>query len=390
MRRQLLRLIIAPIGISALVLPLAVTLFSHQDIAHADGPASPPPPVPVSVAQVKRETVRVVRTGLGTVQANNTVTLRARVDGELMKVNFIEGQEVKAGDLIAQIDPRPFQAALAQAIAQKAKTEAMLLNARTDLNRFQSLAVKEYATRQSVDTQTGLVRQLEAQMQADQAQIDIAKVQLGYATITAPISGRTGARLVDAGNLIRSTEATGLVVITETSPIAVGFTLPQNLFSALNKARTKAALTVEAWREDDSEKLADGVLSLIDNQIDSTTGTIKLKAIFPNKDNALWPGQFVNAHIILDIRDNAVTTPAAAVQRGQNGPFVWLVKPDASVEIRPITLGQIQDNVALIEAGLAVGDTVVTDGQYKLRPTSKVTTMATDTGANGAKTGLPS
>ena len=269
-----------------------------------------------------------------------------------------------AGDLLAQIDARPYQARLAQAEAAKARDVAQLANARLDLVRFQNL--KDYATRQSVDTQKTQVSMLEAAIQGDQGQIDEAKVQLGYTTITSPIDGRTGIRLVDQGNIVHAADPNGLVVITQLQPISVIFTLPGTILPKLSRAHAAGPLKVEAWSQDDSEKLDDGELTLIDNQIDQSTGTMKLKASFPNKAETLWPGQFVNAHLLLETRRDGITVPAQAIQRGPAGTYVWLVKPDNTVEMRPVTLGRIVGDLALLDQGVAAGEKIVTGGQYKL------------------------
>jgi multidrug efflux system membrane fusion protein len=361
-------------GVLAVALAGGAVWFLERPPAHAADSTPAPEAVPVVVDKVRREDVPIFTTGLGTVQAFNTVTVRVRVDGQLDKVNFTEGQDVKAGDVLAQIDPRPFQAALGQAEAQKAKDEAQLANAKLDLQRFSNLAQRQFATKQSVDTQTALVHQLEAAVQGDQSTIDNAKVQLGYTTITAPIAGRTGMRLVDQGNIVHATDAGGLVVITQLHPISTIFTLPEKDLPRIAQAGKAGTLTVEAWSEDDSAKLDTGTLTLIDNQIDQSTGTVRLKASFPNKEGTLWPGQFVNAHLLLALRHDGLTVPAQTVQRGPDGLYAWIVKPDQTVAMRPVSVGQTANGVALIDKGLDAGDTVVVDGQYKLQTNVKVAT----------------
>jgi multidrug efflux system membrane fusion protein len=332
-----------------------------------------PAPVPVTAELARVQDMPIYQLGLGAVQAYNTVTIKVRVDGSLDKVAFTEGQDVKAGALLAQIDPRPYQAQLAQAQANKARDEAQLANARRDLVRFSDLVKKDFATRQSVDTQEALVAQSLAAVQGDDAAIDIAKVQLGYTTITAPISGRTGIRLVDQGNIVHASDPGGLVVITQLQPISLVFTLPEASLPAVNKALAAGSLPVEAWSQDDGEKLDEGAVALVDNQIDAATGTMKLKATFPNLSAALWPGQFVNAHLQIETRRDAVTIPVQAVQRGPKGTFAWVIKPDdKSVEMRPISVGYSTSDTALIQSGLSAGDLVVVDGQYKLVIGAKV------------------
>lgn len=349
-----------------------IALYLARDSAAASRPAPTVLPVPVVADAVRSQDVPIYVTGIGTVQAFNTVTIRTRVDGQVDKVAFTEGQDVKVGDLLAQIDPRPFQAQLEQAQAQKASHEAQLADAQIDLKRFSNLAKSGAATGQSVDTQKALVAQLEANVQADQAAIDNATVQLGYTTITAPIAGRTGLRLVDQGNIVHATDQTGLVVLTQIEPISLIFTLPEDALPDVAHAMAQSPLRVLAVSRDDKTELGDGTLALIDNQIDQTTGTIRLKATFPNKDHALWPGQFVNARLFLAVRHDGVTVPAAVVQRGPQGTFAYVIKPDSTVEMRPISVAQLRDGVALIDTGLRAGEQVVVDGQYKLRPGARV------------------
>jgi multidrug efflux system membrane fusion protein len=328
----------------------------------------------VIVATAQTRDVPVYLSGLGAVQAYNTVIIHVRVNGTLDKVVFTEGQDVEAGELLAQIDPSPFRAQLDEVVAVKARDEALLANAKLDLVRYQKLATEDSIAGQRADTQVGLVAQYEATVKNDQAQIDYATVQLGYTTITSPISGRTGVRLIDAGNIVQTTDATGLVVVTQIEPISVLFTLPEDDFGAVNKQIAAGPLTVAVSSRTDSKLLGEGPLLLINNQIDLTTGTIQLKATFPNKDHALWPGQFVDARLLVETRHGAVTVPAGAVQRGPQGVFAYIIKSDNTVEMRPIKVSA--DNagapVALIESGVAAGEQVVIDGQLKLRPGSKV------------------
>jgi multidrug efflux system membrane fusion protein len=330
------------------------------------------PAVPVLVGVALQEDVPVYLAGLGTVQAFNTVTVRARVDGQLDKVAFTEGQDVKAGDVLAQIDPRPLQAALAQAVATKASDEAKLTNARLDLERFNNLIARDFATRQSVDTQHALVAQLQAALQGDQAAIDNARVQLGYTTITAPLTGRTGVRLVDQGNIVHGGDTGGIVMITQLQPVSMIFTLPQDTLNLVHEGMINGPLTVTALKRDDLSVIDEGTLALVDNQIDAATGTIRLKATFPNRRNALWPGEAVSARLTVGVRRAAVTVPAPVVQRDPDGTYVYVIKPDQTAERRAVSIFQIRDGVAVIEQGVTPGERVVIDGQYKLRPGIRV------------------
>ncbi|MBV8169863.1 MAG: efflux RND transporter periplasmic adaptor subunit [Alphaproteobacteria bacterium] len=331
----------------------------------------PAPAVAVLFAVAQQQDVQLYMTGLGTVQAFNTVTVKARVDGQIDKIGFVEGQDVKAGDLLAQIDPRPFQAALQQAIAQKARDEAQLINAKLELTRATSLATREFATQQRVDASQAQVATLIAAIQGDQAMIDNARTQLGYTTITAPISGRTGVRLIDQGNIVHSGDASGIVVITQLQPISVVFTLPQDTFDEIQAEQAKGQLHVVAFKRDEKTRIEEGTLALVDNQMDQATGTIRLKATFANANNALWPGAFVSARLMLGPR-RGVTVPSPAVQRGPQGTYAYVVKADETVELRPITVHQIRDGVALIDDGIGANERVVTDGHYKLKPGIRV------------------
>ncbi|MFO1059812.1 MAG: efflux RND transporter periplasmic adaptor subunit [Dongiaceae bacterium] len=344
----------------------------HPGAKPGNAAAGPPPAVPVTAVAVEARDVPVYVTGLGTVQAYNSVTVHVRVDGQLDKVAFTEGQDVRQGDLLAQIDPRPFQAALDQALAKQASDQAQLANAKLDLERFSNLASRQFASRQSVDTQKSAVAQLEAALRGDQAAIDNARVQLSYATITAPISGRTGIRMIDQGNIVHASDQTGLVVITQLQPISLIFTLSQDRLPETRRGMSGGPLEVIAYDRSDTTRLAEGTLALVDNQVDPASGMIRLKATFPNADRALWPGQFVNARLTVAVHKDGLTVPAPVVQRGPQGTFAYLIKPDRTVEARPIKVTQIQDGVALIAEGLAAGDQVVADGQYKLKPGSRV------------------
>ncbi|MDY7547565.1 efflux RND transporter periplasmic adaptor subunit [Glaciimonas sp. CA11.2] len=332
------------------------------------------PPVEATTALVTQRDMPIYLSGVGTVTANATVVVRTRIDGQLQKVAFIEGQDVRAGQLLAQIDSRALQAQLEQAQAQKAKDQSLSSNAKLDLQRYTVLRQQDAATQQTLDTQKALVTQLEASIQTDDAQISYAKVQLSYTTISAPISGRVGARLVDAGNVVHATDTNGLVVINQIDPITTLFTLPEENFQAINKALhgNQLPLKVAAYDRQSNQALATGRLTLLNNQIDTTSGTVQLKATFENPTHVLWPGQYVNVRLYLTDIPQALTLPAAAVQRGQDGTYVYVVNPDTSVKAQSVHVAQIQEGVAVIDTGLTNGEKVVIDGQYKLKPGVKI------------------
>ncbi|MGB9467037.1 MAG: MdtA/MuxA family multidrug efflux RND transporter periplasmic adaptor subunit [Candidatus Acidiferrum sp.] len=347
--------------------------------------------VPVVVAAAQKGDLPVYLVGLGTVTAFNTVTIRSRVDGQIVKVNFTEGQFVHAGDALIEIDPRPYQVMLEQAEGQLAKDQAQLHDVQVDFERYQLLYNEGVVPKQQVDTQQAQVGQFQGAIKADQATIDNAKLQLVYARITAPISGRVGLRLVDIGNIVHASDTTGLLVITQLQPISVIFTLPQDqLPQVLPKLRAGSQLSVDAYDRDDTTKITEGKLATIDNQIDPTTGTYKLKAIFTNDTNILFPNQFVNIHMLVDIKHNLVIVPAAAIQRGPQGTYVYVVSGGNTANIRPVTIAQSTGNNIGISAGLDGGDVVVIDGQDKLQDGSKVTTSTSPTGSNQSNNGRPS
>jgi len=367
----------------AVLVVMAGGFIGWQRLAHGPGTATvsaPPPAVPATVATAKRRDVPVYLTGLGTVQAFNTVTIRTQVDGQLIKVAFTEGQEVKAGDLLAQIDPRPFQAAYDQAVAKKAQDEANLANANLDLQRFSDLAARNFAPKQQLDTQRATVAQIEAQIRGDQAAIDSAQTQLSYTTITSPLSGRTGIRLVDQGNVVHAADATGLVVVTQLQPISVVFTLPEGELATVQSAFAAGPVRIFAMSRDDDRQLAEGTTAVLDNQIAQATGAMRLKGTFPNQDGALWPGEFINVRLLVGTQRNVVTVPSGALQRGPAGYYAYVVKPDGTVDMRSIEVNQIGGGIAVVDAGVSAGEQVVTAGQYSLQPGVRV--AATSGGAS--------
>jgi multidrug efflux system membrane fusion protein len=337
------------------------------------GRASKTMPVPVGIATAVRGNMPVYLDGLGSVTALYTVTVQTRVDGQLMAIYYREGQQVHAGELIAEIDPRPFQVQLEQAEGQMAHDQALLANARLDLERYRTLATQEAIPKQLLDTQEAAVRQAEATIKTDQAAIDDAKLQLVYCRITAPISGVIGLRLVDPGNIVHISDTNGLLVITQVQPITVVFTLPEeSLPAVLGKLRAGATLRVDAFNRDKSRKLASGRLLAVDNVIDQNTGTLRLKAEFENATNALFPNQFVNVRLLVEVRRNQVIVPTVAVQRGSQGTFLYVIKSGNTAEIRKVELGVTEGFQTSINSGLQAGENVVTDGSDKLRPGSLV------------------
>jgi membrane fusion protein, multidrug efflux system len=343
-------------------------------------PASSGAAIPIMAGRARVGDKGVYLTGLGTVTALRTVTVRTQVDGQLVSVAFKEGQRVRAGELLAQIDPRPFQVQLEQAEGQSAKDAATLNNARVDLKRYQVLVEQDAVPKQQLDTQVSTVQQLEATLKSDQAQINSARLNLTYARITSPIAGRIGLRLVDPGNVVRTTDANGLAVIAERQPIAVVFTIPQdNLPEVQTQMRAGRQLTVDAYDRRLETKLASGILSAIDSQIDPTTGTIKLKALFDNEHDELFPNQFVNARLMVDTISNAVIVPAAAIQRGPQKTFVYVVTAANTVEARDVTVSLTDNDEAVVSGKLAAGDVVVTDGVERLQPGASVAVRFAET-----------
>jgi multidrug efflux system membrane fusion protein len=342
--------------------------------------------VPVVVAPAQKGDLPVYFNGIGTVTAFNTVTVRSRVDGQIVKINFTEGQMVRQGDDLVDIDPRPYQVQLEQTEGQLAKDQAQLRDVQVDYERYQLLYKEGVIPKQQVDTQQAQVGQYEGAIKSDQGAIDNAKLQIIYSHITAPISGRIGLRLVDIGNIVHAADQNGLLVITQLQPIAVIFTLPQDqLPPVVAKLRNGGQLSVDAYDRDNTMKIASGKLLTIDNQIDTTTGTYKLKAVFSNEDNQLFPNQFVNVHLLVDTKKNLVIVPTPAIQRGPQGTYVYVVQPDNTVKIQNVTMGLTADNATGISSGLSAGDIVVTDGQDKLQDGSKVNPSTSSTGSSSVQ-----
>src|SRR5215510_2663793 len=335
--------------------------------------------VPVTVAIVQRQDVPIYLTGLGTVQASFTVGIHSQVDGKLQEVLFTEGQQVKKGEVLAKIDPRLFQAALDQAKAKKAQDVAQFISASKDLERSNTLVKSNITSQQIVDQQQGKVDQLRASIDADEAMIQTAQTNLDYTTITAPSDGRMGVRLVDPGNIVHANDQGSLATLVLTQPSAVLFTLPARHLDAIRDAMARGSVTVTAYDQDNRAALATGTLLLVDNMIDQATSTIRLKAMFPNTDEKLWPGEFVNAHVLIDTRSNAVVVPSAAIQRGPNGLFLWTVTANNLAQPRPIEAGPTYRDLTVVASGLNGGERIVTDGQYKLQKDAPVTVTSTPT-----------
>ena len=376
MRRKIV--ISAALGIAILATGGALAL-THKLPFGGSAPPPPPaiPPVPVVAGTVAQHDVPIYLTGVGTVIAYNTVVVRSQIQGQLVSINFTEGQTVHTGDLLAQIDPRPYQAQIDQVTATRDRDQAQLVNAQANFKRYTDLGSKGWATPQLVETQQAQVAQLQAAIKADEALIEAAKVQLSYTRLTSPIDGVTGLRQVDIGNVIHPTDPNGLVVVTQIEPISLIFTLPETDLPKIQQQqqKTKEPLTVLAYSQDNTIKLDQGVLGLVNNEILQTTGSIQLKANFPNNEHRLWPGELVNARLLLDTRHDGLTVAASAVQQGPKGAYAYVINPNNTVEIRPVTVAQISEGQALINSGLTANEQVVTDGQYKLQPGTQVTIL---------------
>jgi multidrug efflux system membrane fusion protein len=356
-------------GLAAIAVVAGVMMWRHGKTVQTAGP----PPVPVTVAEAARRDVPIYYDALGTVAALNTVAIRAQVNGQLTSILFRQGQEVHKGDVLAQIDPAPFRAMLDQAEAKKADDQAQLISAQKDLARFKTLAVRSYETQQNVDLQQAKVDHFKASIDADDGAIAAAQIQLDYTTITAPIDGVVGFRQLDVGNIIHSTDANPLTVLTQIKPSTAIFTLPQSNLGPVREAMLRGAVSVLAFDQNGKEQLAEGRLLLIDNQIDQSTSTIRMKAEFPNEDERLWPGEFVRIRVLITTQKDAVTVPPVAIQRGPDGLYVWVVKPDNTAEQRPVDAQMVNDDVAIAFKGLSSGERVVVNGQSRLDVGARVT-----------------
>jgi multidrug efflux system membrane fusion protein len=370
-------------GIAVACLAAAVIFWRHGNSQTAK--AATPPSIPVVVTKAAQQDVPIYYDALGTVSALNTVAIRAQVTGQIVSVDFRQGQDVRKGDVLAKIDPAPLQATFDQAVAKKSEDEAQLIDNEKDLARFKTLVIKNAETQQNVDAQQAKVDQTKATIDADQAAIEAARTQLNYATITAPIDGVVGFRQVDIGNIIHTNDINPLTVLTQIKPCTVIFTLPQSDLGPVREAMLHGAVSVLAFDQDNKEQLAEGKLLLINNQIDQNTGTIQLKAEFPNQDERLWPGAFVHIHILITTHKDAVTVPAVALQRGPDGFYVWVIKPDDTAEQRPIEAEPVSEDLAIATKGLNPGEQVVVDGQSRLDQGTRVAIRAPNPPADAAK-----
>jgi membrane fusion protein, multidrug efflux system len=364
-------------GLAAAVILIVVALawsHSHHGAQAAGDKSAATPAVAVDAATVAPHDVPGYLQGLGTVQAFYTVKVTARVDGQLDTVDFTEGQTLKKGQVLAQIDPRPLQAALDSALAQRAKDEAQLANTKADLDRYMLLAPQDLASKQTVDTQRAAVAQGAATLKGDDATIENARTQLSYTTILAPINGRTGIRLVDPGNIVHAADTTGIVVMTQIQPISVMFTLPEDDVPKMTEALQHGPVSVVALARDDGTVLDEGTVALLDNQIDQTSGTIRVKATFPNLHQRLWPGEFVSARVLVQMHEQALTIPAAALQRGPDGMFAYVIDPNSTVSVRALKVTLLDENTVIIDSGLKTGERVVTSNLYRLQPGALVRT----------------
>jgi multidrug efflux system membrane fusion protein len=368
------KVVVPAVALIAVLAAGGLLYFAHIHALGKADAAPAPPTVPIVAATVAQHDVPIYLTGVGTVIAYNTDVVRAQIQGQIISINFTEGQTVHAGDLLAQIDPRPYQALIDQYTANLERDQAQLINAQANLTRYTTLGNKGWATPQLLETQKAQVGELQAAVKADQALIDAARVELSYTRLTSPIDGVVGIRQIDVGNIISPSTANGLVVVTQLDPISLIFTLPETVLPQIQQQqqKTKTALAVFAYNQDDTALLDKGELGLVNNEILQTTGSIQLKANFANKSRRLWPGQLVNARLLVDTRHNGLTVPAGVVQQGPTGPYAYVVNPDETVAIRQVKVAQISDGQALIDSGLQANEQVVVDGQYKLQPGAHV------------------
>jgi len=381
MRRTAIAAAVA-LAVTATVMPRVIGTFAPSAEAQSPPPSSPG--ITVTAGVVATADVPVFLNAIGTVQAFNMVTIKSRVDGQIVKIAFTEGQDVKAGDPLIQIDPRPFQAMLDQALANQEKDQANLANAQRNLARDAALLKSNLAvSQQQYENDRATVATNQALVDGDKAAVETARLNLGFADIRAPIDGRLGIRMVDAGNMVRATDSTGLVTISQLKPIFVSFTVPQENLHKIHEKQAGGDLTVHAYGSDNKTALAEGKLTVIDNAIDQPTGTIRLKASFANADERLWPGEFVNVRLILSVRKGAATVPAQTVQDGPNGSYAYIIKEDNTVERRPVEVAAVQDGLAVIAKGLSPGDRVVVDGQYRLTNGARVKVEEAKPGASG-------
>jgi multidrug efflux system membrane fusion protein len=376
LRRPSTNKLVTIIAVLAVVAGGAVAVTRTSVFRSTAAPPAPaePPPIGIVAAAVQSHDVPIYLRGVGTVIAYNNVLVRSQITGELVKISFHQGQQVKKGDVLAVIDPRPYQAQLDQAIANSDRDQAHLENAKIDLNRYTDLAKQKSIAQQLADSQKAIVDQLVAMIKSDEAIIESARVNLGYTNLTSPIDGVTGIRQIDIGNVIHPTDVNGLVDVTQIEPISLIFTLPEANFVPVQERMSRGPVAVFVDSQD-GKQLDQGTLNLVDNQIIQATGTIRLRAQFPNKKHLLWPGQLVNARLLIDTRHDGLTVPASVVQQGPQGPYAYVVNPDSSVAIRPIKVAQISEGQALIDSGLQANEQVVVDGQYKLQPGAHVTIL---------------
>jgi multidrug efflux system membrane fusion protein len=364
--------------LTAVVAAGGILYFMHaQALQKAAAAPAPPPPASVVAGVVTQHDVPIYLSGVGTVIAYNTDVVRAQIQGQIISINFTEGQTVHAGDLLAQIDPRPYQALIDQYTGNLERDQAQLINAQANLTRYTTLGEKGWATPQLLETQKAQVGQLQAAIKADQALIDAAKVQLSFTRLTSPIDGVAGIRQIDVGNIISPSSTSGLVVVTQINPISLIFTLPETVLPQIQQQqeKTKTPLAVLAYSQDATVLLDQGVLGLVNNEILQTTGSIQLKANFPNTAHKLWPGELVNARLLVDTRRNGLTVAASAVQQGPSGAYIYVIKPDNTVENRTVKVAEVSEGQALIDSGVKANEQVVVDGQYKLQPGTRVTML---------------